>query len=387
MRRLPPDAWLTLGLIVLFTAISLMAARQELQPPAAPPLASFSTAPDGARLLSDWLQALAYPVDSTRLADFAPPTGVSIILLLEPTVAVTPLEWEVLDAWLEGGGALLLVADSTPAGRAALAHFDFETRTTYPKVTADRPLTPLLSMPLAWDSADTRPNAVLNTQRADFVVHLAAEGRPTLVSFEVGAGRVFLSTLAFPLSNLGLQQPGNPALALNLIAVARQNGTIWFDEWHHGVRRLAESDTVAGLGLWLRRTPIGQASLAIGVIIFLALLWQGRPFGRPLPLPETLRRRAPLEYVTALANLHRRAGHRPAILEDYRLRLKRGLGQRYRIDPHLPDEDYLRQLAACRPQLDMAQLAGLLARLNRPNPSEDDLVRLAAEAAVWLRRL
>lgn len=387
MRRLPPDVWLTLGLILLFTGISLVAARQGLQAPAAPPLASFSTAPDGARLLSDWLKALAYPIDATQPAEFAPPAGVGVVLLLEPTVAVTAIEWELLDAWVADGGALLIAAESTGAGQAALAHFDFEVRWTYPENTADRPLTPLLAGPLDWDSADTRPGATLDTSRADFITHLAAEGQPTLVSFESGKGRVFLSTLTFPFSNLGLQQPGNPALALNLIAAAHRSGAIWFDEWHHGVRRLAEAETGQGLGLWLRHTPIGQASLAVGLIIFLALVWQGRRFGRPLPLPEMTRRRAPLEYVTALANLQRRAGNRPAILADYRLRLKRGLGQRYRIDPHLPDEEYLRQLAACRPPWDMTLLAGLLARLNRPNPSEDELVRLAAETAAWLRRL
>jgi hypothetical protein len=95
-------------------------------------------------------------------------------------------------------------------------------------------------------------------------------------------------------------------------------------------------------------------------------------------------RRAPLEYITAIANLSRRAGHRRAVLDDFRHRLKRGLGQRYRLDPTLPDDQYLRHLAGLNPNLDVAALGSLLDRLRRPQVSEGELVALSADVADWL---
>jgi len=103
-----------------------------------------------------------------------------------------------------------------------------------------------------------------------------------------------------------------------------------------------------------------------------------------VPLQQDTSRRAPLEYITALANLSRRAGHRTAVMQDYHHRLKKRVGHRYRLDPTLTDEEFLTQLADYHPNLDLAALRSLLQRLSAANISESDMVQLAAEVAEWL---
>jgi hypothetical protein len=216
----------------------------------------------------------------------------------------------------------------------------------------------------------------------DFVTHLADEEGPIILSFEKGQGRVFLSATAFPFSNAGLKEAGNPAAILNLVSAARQPGLIWFDEWHHGLR--SDGSQVIGPTEWLRYTPSGRSFLYLAGVIFIALLLRGRRFGRPTPLSQETSRRAPLEYITAIANLNRRARHRADVLRQYHHWLKRGLGQRYRLNPTLPDEEYLAQLGRFNPRIDLTALGNLLARLRQNQVSENELIRLADETAAWL---
>jgi len=204
-----------------------------------------------------------------------------------------------------------------------------------------------------------------------------------VVSFALGKGRVILSAAPYAFSNAGLKEPGNPALVLNLILISPASGAVWFDEWHHGVRPV--DSQVVGPEDWLRRTPAGRALLYVAGVIFLAVLLRGRRFGRPVPLPGEITRRAPLEYISAIANLGRRAGHRRAVLQQYRQRLKRRLGQRYRLDPTLNDAEYAARLAEYNPGLDAEALRRLLARLQRPNVNESEMIQLAAEVAAWIK--
>jgi hypothetical protein len=111
---------------------------------------------------------------------------------------------------------------------------------------------------------------------------------------------------------------------------------------------------------------------------------QGRGFGRPVPLPQEIKRRGALEHVTGIANLNRRAAHRASVMMYYHNQIKRKLGQRYRLDPAMDDELYVSTLAGYNPALDKNDLLGLLKRLKRRNMNEAEMVRLAIEAAKWI---
>lgn len=386
-KPLPRDSWLAIGLFLALAVVMFITyARQQAE--RLPPLASFSNQPDGARALWLWLQELGYTVNNAAPSVYAPPAAVDLLLILEPTEFINDQAWAELDAWVEAGGTLLVAGDryllTSWADHFDLRRDDWQTGLLTTTLRLQHPL--LASPPLAQHPGVLPDVGTLQTDRDDLVVHAATVAGPVMVSFAQGQGQVILSTTSYPLTNQGLREPGMADLALNLVSLAGEPGRVWFDEWHHGVRAESTTDAPVGIHNWLRATVPGRALLLAMGIVFVALLLRGRSFGRPLPLPQQLVRRNPLEYVTAIANLQRRAGHRAALLQDYHLRLKRELGRRYRLDVKLPDAEFVNQLAVYQPTLDRAALQQLLDRLHRGNGNEAQVVQLAAEATKWIEK-
>lgn len=376
--RLSRDSWLGLGLAFLLILVMTAAAMQQQNAQTTPYL-STSNAPNGTLALKLWLAQLGYPVREETVSDFEPPAGTDILLMLQPLGEVPYGEWKTLNTWVEGGGTLIVAGDSQ-AARTVFFYYDFNREflpLAAPPLSAH---TPLLVSPPQVDAAKFDALYGLTSERSDYVTHIAHQGHPIVVSFEQGKGRVILSTTALPFSNDGLKENGNAELALNLVSLAVKRGTVWFDDWHHG----QQGSTIVGPGAWLRRTPLGHALLFILGAIFLALILQGRGFGRPIPLPHEIKRRGPLEHVTAVANLNRKAGHRAAVLAHYHQQLKRHLGRRYRLDPALPDVEYARMLYNYNPAINEHELFYLLTRLSQKNVSDGELVKLADEAAKWM---
>lgn len=372
------DIWLAALLFVVLIGLTILAAVVQKPENAFPPLSSLSNQPEGGRALALWLAKLGYSVDSQLQEQFDIPAKTKLVLLFEPQAKIITPEWEKLDQWVSEGGTLILAGEDW-GFRDAIHHYEINSaiHTTVSQTVTLQ--TPLLHMPLIPGIFQIATRATLESQRSDILIHLATtENQPVLISFKQGQGEVIVASFAQPLSNLGLKSSPNPALALNLLAQAGQPGRVWFDEWHHG---LSLQRSVLGTERWLRDTPLGHAILFAVGAIFVALLLQGRGFGRPLPLTNPVRRRGALEHVTALANLSRRAGHRRAVLQQYHGLLKRHLGKRYRLDPTLPDTAYIASLAGLDPNLNRPALAELLKNLANPRPSEEELVHWAAKAA------
>jgi len=384
MKRLSRDAWLAIGLFGVLGIITVAAAVNQAQAQKAPPLSSDSSDSDGGRALRLWLDRIGFTTNQAVSSDFGVPANTTLLLMLEPFPDLTTSDLTILDAWVENGGTLVLAGEN-PGMQLAAQHYGFRLMPLQKEAKGLSLQTALFTSPVLSDKVTFDTIAYLDTDRSDFVTHLAVDSHPVLVSFQKGQGRVILSASARPFSNAGLKESGNPELVLNLIAPAGPPGSAWFDEWHHGVR--LENNEVVGPEQWLSKTPAGRSLLYAVVVIFLALLLQGRSFGRPVPLPAETTRRGPLEYITALANLSRRAGHRDAVLEQYRHELKRELGRRYRLDPGLPDEEYVARLAQVRPGMDAEALLSLLRRLRQPQVSESQMVQLARETAEWLKEV
>lgn len=377
MRISRENALIGLLLLLLLAAVGLAAARDAQ--PAPPPLLSTSARPDGARALRLWLETQGVRVLNGSRRQFAPPDGARVALVLAPSQPILPAERDRLLEWTRQGGVLLIAGSA----EALLRPLDV---TREPRVWAPRRLTPvgtLLRGPLTPAPLTLGPDAYLKVARDDFVTLLAIDDRPLIVAFPLEEGRVIVSATAAIFTNDGLRQPGYAALTRNLIALSGETGPVWFDDWHHGESETAEDPGAGGFTTWLRTAPAGQAVLLAGAIVFGVLLWQGRSFGRPLALPNSRPRRAPLEYIVAVANLNRRAGNRRAALDDLRLRLKRHLGRRYSLDPALPDEEYLHALADVQTGLDTAAVADLFTQL-RTAVGEQEFVRAAAAAARWM---
>lgn len=381
MKRLSRDTWLTLGILAILVIITAFGAVRQAQNQRLPSFTSYSSAPDGVRAFNLWLEALSYDIRNITYENFRVPLDVDLVIILEPTSSLMDEHLELLDEWVEAGGTLVLAGDRSNTLFAA-RHYEF--RLVYlNEVAVEMPeQSPLFQSPPSSGAAYGPTIAFWRTNRTDFVVHQAIGSRPVVVSFNQGDGQVFLSASPYLFSNAGLKEAGNPELALNIVsAVSRGNG-VWFDEWHHGIR--AESVTINGPGDWLRFNPVGQSILYVVGILFLAVVLNGRHFGRPKSQFHEINRRTPLEYITAIANLNRRARHREYTLAQYRHWLKRDLGRRYRLDPTLDDASYVKQMGVYRPDLDQEALLELLTQLSKKKHSEEEMIKAAVEVTEWL---
>ena len=379
MKNLSRDTRLAIGILVLLLLVTTFAALQRETRQQYPPLSSLSAAPNGALALKLWVKELQYEVNEQVLGSFIPPKDASILLMLDPVLPAEN-EMQALDHWVESGGTLIAMGEQYSMYSLA-DHYQFVLNYLSNQNVVPASETPLFGSPSAVDLKNAEVSYVLESERDDFIVLIAYQGQPVVVSFEQGQGRVILGTIAGSFTNAGLKKPGNPELVLNILALARTKGTIWFDEWHHGIR---SGDQILGPGQFLRRTPVGRSLLFIAFTVLIVFFMQGRGFGRPVPLPQEIRRRGALEHVTGVANLSRRAAHRSAVMLHYHQQIKRKLGQRYRLDANLDDREYVDALVGYNTSLKKDELLSLLSRLKRRDLSETQMVHLAAEASKWI---
>lgn len=377
--KLSRDAWLGIGILLALVLVTSLAAIQQTRDESQVPYTSTSSQPNGTLALKLWLTELGYKSADVSLSSFNPGSSTSVIFMIQPSVPVTAEEWRILDRWIEDGGSLILAGRNSVTD-LAMQHFEFDISILSAQAPEISPALPLLKSPILESKVSLKTDFGMDTERTDFTPLMTAEGKPVALTFQQEKGRVILSTTPEAFTNLGLKDDSIAQMLLNLLAWTNIDGVVLFDEWHHGF----QSAGIVGPSQFLRNTPGGHAVLFAVFTIFTALLLQGRSFGRPVPLKHEIKRRSPMEHVTAIANLNRKAGHRSEVAQQYHHRLKRHLGWRYRLDPSTSDDEFVEALAGYNPELDRESLLRVLKRLSQPMVNESELLELSAQAAKWM---
>lgn len=378
--RISTDLIVVLVLFAGLVAFSAYTTARKAEQEQAPAYSTHATAPNGAAALYLWLEELGYRVQRIENGPFKIAERAELLFVIAPPQPFNAIEIRFLRDWVEEPGHTLVLATAGLRGLGLAQEFGIETMPAVENGQVLTPTVPLLTSPPP-GPVEAGARRGLRPERDDFVAHLQAGETPVLISFRQGEGRVFVTNAAAPLTNAGLRDLGSARLVHNLLAGLDDGALVQFDEVHHGYIAAEQEHTVLA---WLRRSPWGWALLYGAVVILGWVVLRGQRFGRPVPRPEQVARRPQGEYVVSMAGLFRRAGRRTFVMRHHHDRLKRELARPWRINPDLPDDAFVAELARCRDDLDETALGDLLARLSGERVGESELVRLVGEVEKWV---
>ena len=364
-----------LGLLVIFTFVGTTSESDDAlsgRP------STYAGSPTGSLALLRWLDNIGY--DAGRLEntfDIDPQT--SALFILRPSNAISPENSEQILTWVEKGGVLILGEDRGGLGGPANRVFrDLELATFVPanaeRIERAPTLQPLDRPPVR--EVPVRAERLVSSERNDLAALVGNEEGPVVVGLRYGQGYIYASSSIYMFTNFGLREAGNAALILNMLRWVPDGGRVLFDEYHHGFVAEGEQGTLRSL---LTESVWGRALIYSLVICGLFLILQGRRFGRPIPLPEEVARRNSAEYVENMADLFRRCGKRDYVGQHYHSTFKRRLARPFGLNPALPDDQFVQELAVQR-SLDSEALRTLLSRLRQPPASDEALLKLLREA-------
>ena len=284
---------------------------------------SLRTTPDGVAGLARAVARLGRPVAprTTPWADADPVRGT--VVLLDPRRPPSPREVRGALDRVRGGGVLIYAPRH---GHGALAD-GARTPLMDSLGIRPRPRSPhesLLDLKLAARWGDhslaegmppPRPSRramrVEGTDTRRLLVATDSAGEDWLVAAEIrlGHGRVLALADAAPLANAQANDdPLAVLVARAALAWTAPGDTVFFAEYHQGIA--GERGQARALLDFLLGSEPGRAFAQLAAVGILALACAGVRFGSPVPLvaPPDRERRSPLEHVSALGALYRKAG-------------------------------------------------------------------------------
>lgn len=342
-----------------------------------------SAGPGGLRALRLWLEEMGYTVEQTGNQTFTLDAASDLLFVYPNAEPYTEDEARALERWVAAGHTLVLIGlarDETALQSRFGVPLDFGddlART----VAQQQPLLPEADAELQHDMP---ASAVLDlTEAPQAVPVLAQTNGPTVAVQTLGQGTIWFLSLQHTLTNQALGVRDQAMLVPALLRTVPSGGQVLFDTYHlYGPARAdAQSGAITSLQDWLYRTPVGWATLfGLGATL-LYLFLQGWRLGPALPARNEVRRREAAEYVQAMAALHRRAHQNEAVAHHHKRRLKLNLGRTLRINPTLPDREFVQRLQendATLSETQVATINHLLHNLDQ-QPDEGALVRMVAE--------
>lgn len=278
-------------------------------------------------------------------------------------------QWEALLGWVEQGNAAVIGGRNENLEFSVTSAGQVETA----RSAAAHPITLGIDEVSVGSGRFARPEGRL--------VHLTDEhGQPVLISWRVGAGRIYWSADAEWLTNGRIARAQNLDLALQLLLPA-VGKSVAFDEYHHGFQSATR--------WWqILRGPLQGFVLLLALTIALLFWAHGARFGSPRPTPPGPPRAA-VEYVYSMSQIYRRAQARRVVLQALYRSLTRELGRLLggiRGLSHVQIAERTAHRAMAKPE----EIVRLLNRLD-PNqsamPSEAELIKLARETEALQRRM
>jgi len=356
--------------------------RQNLQ--ARVPFSSHSSDAAGTLAFQSWLDAAGYRTQRIENEAFRVSADARALVVMDPYVAPTDADVTAIVNWVERGNTLIVAEQFSSRGekllRALRIGLNFLDR---------RAASAILEQPILGQvrgaKISVRIISSITSDRADYVSYLSADGKPILITFPQGKGRVWFTSAPELFDNDNMQEDANAALVLAMFSRVPRGSLIAFDEYHLGLTGASATESRSMQQL-LFGTPWGWGILYALLIALVYLFVNGKRFGRVVPLPKDIERRSPAEYVTSMANLYRRAGKRGLIARHYHRQLKRTLGKPYRINADLPDAEFVDELTRYRDNLDREALLKTLRDLGRQNSNERALLKLANDAIRFTNR-
>ena len=258
---------------------------------------SYSTSWDGAKAAYLLLGELGYNV---RRWDGAPTdleenSEKQVLILASPMQPPDAEEAAALRRFLERGGRIVATganaAEFLPGGEKFQETDAAEGDAKFPA---------LLPSPLTSGAPEISMAAPQDWQPSRFD-HLAVYGNKdtaAVLTYGIGKGTIVWWGSPSPLTNRGIEEPGNLALLLNSIGGADGKQILW-DEYFHGAR--------GNFWSYIGKTPVPWVLAQLGLLFAFVLLTYSRRYGTNR-MPGKVSRLSPLEFVDTLGDLYA-SGH------------------------------------------------------------------------------
>jgi hypothetical protein len=355
-------------LVVIFALTFLSQDEEESGIPS-----TYSAQRHGAKAAFLLLQQSGYKVQRWEQSpsDLPADPAATVLVLASPFRAPTRDEKNALQTFVDRGGKIVAT------GRSASIYLpQAETENELVPSPVAKEYQPQLLTPLTrGGTIQMSPVAYWKGPATSSLAHYADGDRPIVVSYKAGLGEVIWWGASTPLTNAAIAKQGNMALLLNSLGNADEVQVYW-DEYFHG-----EQSSLSG---YLGTPPIFHGLLQCA-LVFLALIFTfSRRNGpiHPLPQPSRL---SPLEFVSTLGKLYRRANAIHSALAIPYARFRAQAARQLGIRQDVPTADLARALknrmrykddslaellrqienALHTPELQEAQALELVQQLNR----------------------
>jgi hypothetical protein len=318
------------GVFMLVVILALTFVSQDEEESGIP--STYSTQRSGAKAAFLLLQQSGYSVQRWEQSpsDLPADPAHTVLVLASPFRAPTRDEKNALQTYLDRGGKVLAT------GRSASIYVpQAETENEPVPSPVAKEYQPQLLTPLTRGGAiRMSPTAYWKGPATSSLAHYSDGDRPIVVSYKAGLGEVIWWGASTPLTNAYIAQSGNMALLLNSLG---QPGDvqIYWDEYFHG----EQSSLIGYAG-----DPPLKFGLLQTLLVFLALIFTfSRRNGpiHPLPQPSRL---SPLEFVSTLGKLYRRANAVHSALAIPYTRFRAQAARQLGINQDVPAADLARAL-------------------------------------------